>query len=614
MEKTIELFKSGVHNILPSEKIPLDAAKDSSNFYTKNGKVVLVHGRKELEEMGAVGTTTGLHVGYKVDGTKIIYVKFGTVIKYWSGTAWEDCITGLIEDAEYVFANYSSLSGAFTIVSGVDGLWKIVNANPASPIDVYNSAKNFKGYVIVDRGRSILWNREKDKTGLYGSWIDRQNSTVYTAVSNEVIGTGNGATKTFTNTLVFKAGGTYRNCFAITVTDGTETFTDNYLGVLTGSAGGTGTINYATGAISVTFNANVTNLQNVTCNYQWEDITDNGILDFSYSAPRQAGEGFQFPQDEGGDAILNVEVGQDGVYYSLKSQSAYSLSLDADDTGADNLVYRKDMGLPNFRASVSTNRGIVFMNTANPTSPKLTILQKNKVSLDVEPVELFPHFDFSEYDYSDCSLSSYDNWVLVFCKKQGADNNNSILMCDIKAKTVDICSYSGKMAVQANNNLYVSDSITRTVFETFTGFDDLGLGIDAYWEGKDIQFTNNLNKVRRLRYKGHIDPDQIIGIYIAVESGAYSKVGTIDGSQSYVNYNDILTIGSQMIGEDIVGGDVVDSKYGYYMEVKIKTGKFRTLSVKLVPEGIGYFDFDLMTFWDILTFENRIPKSYRTKQ
>jgi len=603
MDKTIELFKSGVHNILPSEKIPLDGSKDSSNFFTKNGKVVLVHGRKELATIGVAGTTTGIHVGYKVDGTKIIYVKFGTSIKYWDGSAWQNCLTGLTSSAEYVFSNYSSLSGACTIISGVDGLWKVISANPASPIDAFNDAKNFKGYVLVDRGRSLLWNRAKDKTGLYGSWIDRQNSTVYTSVSEE-------DTASLSGTLAFKAGSSYRNCFAvqITITATSEVYTDTYLGTLTGSAGGTGTINYATGAYTLS-NAGVG-----TANYQWENITVQGILDFSYSATRLAGEGFQFPQDEGGDAILSVEVGQDGTYYSLKSQSAYSLSLDADDVGATNEVYRKDMGLPNFRASVSTNRGIVFINTANPTSPKLTVLQRNVTSLAVEPVELFPQFDFSEYDYTDCSFSSYDDWVLIFCKTEGATNNDRILLCDTAKKTVDIVAYSGKMAVQANNRLYVADSITQTVYETFSGFDDLGLKIDAYWKSKDIQFTPSLNKVRRLRFKGHIDPDQKVDIYISLEGSGYTKVGTIDGSATYVNFNDILSIGSQMIGEDVIGGDVVDTKYGYYMEVKIKTAKFRTLSFQLIPTGIGYFDFDLMTFWGILTFENRIPKLYRTKQ
>lgn len=42
---------------------------------------------------------------------------------------------------------------------------------------------------------------------------------------------------------------------SVEIGDGTETFTDNGMGSLAGSAGGTGTINYATGKLAVSFNA-----------------------------------------------------------------------------------------------------------------------------------------------------------------------------------------------------------------------------------------------------------------------------------------------------------------------------------------------------------------------
>lgn len=53
----------------------------------------------------------------------------------------------------------------------------------------------------------------------------------------------------------------------LVITDSVETFTDNGDGTLTGSAGGTGTIVYATGAWAVTFNAAPTH--NVTGSYDW---------------------------------------------------------------------------------------------------------------------------------------------------------------------------------------------------------------------------------------------------------------------------------------------------------------------------------------------------------
>jgi hypothetical protein len=60
------------------------------------------------------------------------------------------------------------------------------------------------------------------------------------------------------------------------VTDGTETFSDDGYGRLTGDADGSGTIDYDTGALAVTFNANVTNEQAVTAEYERDVV---GVLD-----------------------------------------------------------------------------------------------------------------------------------------------------------------------------------------------------------------------------------------------------------------------------------------------------------------------------------------------
>lgn len=615
MDFTIPAFISGTHNLIDPENIPKDAAQASQNFVTMDGKTVLIPGRQLLGAAGVVGGTTGFHKSFKVDGSSLIFAKRGTAIQYWDGSAWQNCITGLVATDEYTFANYSSLSGASTFINGPGGFWKVMNANPGSPIDIYDAAKNFKGYIIIDRGRTLLWNRDRDKTGLYISWIDRQNSTVYTTVTNEAIGVS-GSTA-YSGTLTFKGGGARRNCFGVsmeaTVAAGTETFTDNGNGVLTSNFGGTGTINYATGAYSVTFSDVTTG--SVTSDYQWEDAAIKGVADFTHSATRLAGEGAQFPQDIGGDAILNVLVGQDGAYYSMKIHSAYRLALDADDLGATNDVYRTEMGLPFFRAAVSTDRGIFFINTSNPTKPEMTILERNAVSLSVEPKKLFTHFKFSDYVYDHASFAPYDRWIMVFCRTADSTTNNRILMCNILGKTVDVLVRTGNAAVQDGEALYIADSATTSVYDDFSGFDDLQSIIDAYWTSKDTVLSDsNLVKVRRFRFKGYIDPDQSAGIWMNLDDAGFSKVGTIFGGASYVNPADSQAIGGRFIGGGRIGGDAVANAYAYFMELKIKTGKFRKITFRLIPEGYGYFDFDMVTFWDILTFENRLPKAYRQKQ
>ncbi|MFQ5352399.1 MAG: hypothetical protein ACE5D3_04920, partial [Candidatus Binatia bacterium] len=85
-------------------------------------------------------------------------------------------------------------------------------------------------------------------------------------VEAETIGTGAGGTGPFAATLSYvpvRPG-------TVEVTDGTETLTDDGAGTITGSAGGSGTIDYATGAISVTFGAAVTTGDLVTTDYEFD--------------------------------------------------------------------------------------------------------------------------------------------------------------------------------------------------------------------------------------------------------------------------------------------------------------------------------------------------------
>lgn len=622
-DSIISAFTKGTWNLADDENIPKDAAQSSTNWLTRNGSLELANGRILVGDEGTGGKISGLHFGYKVDGTKVLYRKISTKIQYLNGSTWTDCVTGLTANADYTFNNYSSLAGAFTFATGVDGIFKFVNAFPTNAMNMTSSV-NFKGWSLIDKGRMLLWNRPEDKTGLYGSYIDRQRVTVtYTAVTNEVLASGNGTLKTFTGTLAFKAAGATRNCFGVTVTDTTETFTDNYLGVLTGSLGGTGTINYVTGAYSVTFNsAPASASNNIKANYTWEDSNAKGITDFRYSSTRVASEGFQFPQDIGGDAIMNVLLGLDGVYYSIKSNSAYSLKLPEDDVSAsatENNVYRRDLGLPFFRAATSTKNGIVFMNTANPSSPELTILKRNEIGTDTEPYTMFPHFDFSQFDYSDCDIDSYDAYIIVSCKKNGSDFNDVILFCDYTMQTVDVINYSSRMSAKNGDDLFVGSSISENVYQILNGFDDDGQIIENEWISKGEQYEalgiqESLKKIKKFRIKGYIDPDQKIEVYCSFDDDDFSLIGTIVGDGSYVDYSSPESIGNNLIGDKQVGGEVTDTIYPFFAELNVKSPKFRKRTVKLKTIGIGYASVSYFMDRDILIFERRIPKRFRTKQ
>jgi hypothetical protein len=61
--------------------------------------------------------------------------------------------------------------------------------------------------------------------------------------------TGDGSTQNFSNVVQFP----FISPGSVIITDNVETFTDNGSGVLVGDMGGTGSVNYTTGAISVSF-------------------------------------------------------------------------------------------------------------------------------------------------------------------------------------------------------------------------------------------------------------------------------------------------------------------------------------------------------------------------
>ena len=531
---------------------------------------------------------------------------------------WTTIITGLTDGVEGTFSNYSSLSGAFTYYGSQDGLWKIVNAFPENPIAMYAAATNFKGRILIDRGRMLLWGRQKDPTGLYGSYIDAQNGTVYTTVTGEAT-SGSG-------TLAFKGSHATAHCFGvtITVTSGGEVFTDNYDGTLTGSAGHTGTINYVTGAYVLTTGGGAG-----TGTYQWEDSNAKGVTDFTHSATRTANQGFQFPQDEGGDSILNVLLGQDGAYYSMKSHSSYVLSLDDTDLAATNLVYRKDIGLQGFRGAISTNKGIAFMNTSNSLKPEMTILQKSIVTNNVEPIILFPQFKFANYLYDDCAIDTWERYVVIFCKTAFASYNDTVLLCDMAANTVDPVSYEGRCTAKDSGNLYVGSGIVQNVYQLFNGFDDLGRPVTNYWISKKDQYQmatgfarslryqigERLKKYRRQKIKGTISNSQTLQVYVDCDGGGFQLVGTVLGTGDYVDYSSPQSIGSNMIGQSQIGGDDVNAAaYPFFTDFKVKLTKFRTRTIKLVATGIGYIDIQFLSDFDILVFETRLPVRFRQKQ
>lgn len=561
------------------------------------------------------GSSTGLHFGYKSDGTLVVLRKAGTTIQWFNGTYWLDIITGLEVEEIYAFSNYTSLAGNFIYVGGKSALYKVVCANPTDAINMYVEDRNFKGKIRIDRGRMFLWDRAEDKTGLYGSKIDPQSGSVYTTETSEVLGSS-GST-TYSGMLAFKSGNSRATCFGILITttiDGSAvTVTDDFNGNLKLSGDIIGTINYATGEYTITFSS-VTEA-NVEAEYQWEDSTNGGVADFRKSATRVAGEGFIFRQDEGGDKIQKVLI-QDGKYYSIKEKSVYEVNISADDSSATNLPYRLNIGIPSYNGAIETSIGIVFMNTANPDKPILTTLQKNTTGSELEPIILCPQFNFSDYVWDEMAMETYGEYVVFSGKTKESDKNNRLFLFNNRLNIIDIARFNVNNFTKDSGVLYAGSSVNFSISKILTGFDDDGSEPENYWIGRGELFsTQILKKIKKFQIKGKISRLCQLEVYISEDDEPFRLIGTVRGDADYVDFANSSTIGSSGIGVNSIGGNYGIQIFPYHTEFKFTSQpKFRKRNIKFIKRGIGYTSVQKFTDYDIRFFDDKLPKKYRIKQ
>jgi len=624
--KTINDFKWGTINTLEDRSIPRGASSNSLNWITSGDILELRRGSVILgNEVTGAGKITGVFVAKMSNSTEIAFRKRGRKLEYLKDETWTEVGTNIFpagattEDVS--FAMYYSIAGDQLFINSPNGtLIKVMVANPGSYVDMYDSSKNYKGYISIKQNRMSLWGYLAAKNTYYLSWIDDVVDNA-TDVAAENIGTGDGTDVTFTDTLAFKAGGAKRTCFAIVATDGTETFTDNKDGTLTGDKGGTGTINYMSGAISVTFNTAPTNLQALTCDYSWEDSTDQGICDFTFTSPtRVAGEGTFFLQNEGG--ILQNVFSYGSSEYCMHENKTWIVTLTADDTNATNLIYREKVGIPSREAGVATGNGIYYLDTSDDKDYQIRLLTMNAYG-NVIPVSISQQIiyekknvgiDLSDYLFDKTKMFEWGDYILCTCRTDISSENNIMIVYNKEIKSIDTQEYFVNGFAEYGGTLITADSFGNNVFTLFSGHDDDDSLIYNYWEGNNDNLDwDGLKKFKKIIIQGLIGPDQIIEVSASIDNGTYVLVGYIDGSGSYVDRSIAVSVGAVTIGKKEVGGggDGVTA-YNYERELNINQDKFDRIKLKFEAIGIGYAAISTHKYYDIRIKGRKRPTRYRS--
>jgi len=609
-EYKIRNFKSGLQTRLEDFSIERDAASKSLNWLTLGDRIELSGGYDVIGTENGAGKITGLGIGERVDGSKLAIRTRGQKIEYYDTATsdWVEIGTNKLgsdadgEDVAITF--YTSLAGYQAWISSPNsGLFKYLLANPDTIVDNYDSAKNFKGYVMAHDGRLLLWNRAKKKNYLYGSYKDVQDSNVYTTVSGEAVGSGG---TTYSGTLSAISG--KRTCFNVVFTDsGGQTLTDDKNGGFTGD--GTGTINYSTGAYSVTFSSTT---GTVTVDYDWENSTAKGLADFTFSSTRLATEGFFLPQPTGGDLQSIASYRTD--LYCLHRFNAWLFTMPVDDLNPTNQVFRENLGMENWRAAVATGDGIYYIDTSNPSDPQFKLLSLSQQNDQVEPRSFSFDVDLSGYDFSDGIGYRWGDYILFACKVLGDSVNNRLFAFNTIWKSFDVLSYNCSVLADNNGDLWAGEPSTDNVTQLFTGFTANGSLIENYWEGQLSEHDiAGLKKFKRLTVSGNIGTDQSCKVQISYDNGSWETLGTIDGTGSYVSSSGSTSVGVSMVGSKEVGGggDGVDAKW-YVREFRVRSGKYERAKIRFEATGVGYLSVSEIEFYDLKSYGQKNLKRYRT--
>lgn len=605
----VKNFDKGIVNQVEDFSIPENASPDSVNWVTEGDHIELSGGYQVLgTNLNVAGAITGLHTSLKVDGSYQVFRKNGQKLEYLqtAGT-WAETGSNIFgaagEDDEASFATYVSLAGYQTWVSSPNsGLFKIMTANPGS---YRTMSTTFAGYITIQNGRLLMWNRGNRKNYIYGSWKDAQNSTTYTTVTGEAVG-GSGSTA-YSGTLA-QATGT-RTVFNVVITDGTRVLTDDKNGGFTGD--GTGTINYVTGAYSVTFNTATTG--SVTASYEYENSASKGLADFSFTSPtRLALEGFFLPQPTGGD-ILSIESYRT-EFYCIHEKNTWLFSMPVDDLNPTNQVFREGAGMQNWRGSVATGDGIYYIDTSLESEPRIRLLTLEQVNNQVIPVVVTYNFNLSGLAFDKCAAIEWGNYILFACRTEGSEANNRVIAYNKIWKSVDVLNYFvGSFAV-LDTVLLGSDPLIQNVNTLFTSFVQGNSLIANYWTGKLTTLEMEyLKKTKRLNIEGDINISQTIQVYYAVDRQPFVLLGTIEGNGAYVDTSTPVTIGSPTIGSyEIAGGTTTGVQASHYRrEFIFQTPWFYQIQLKFVATGSGYASVSTIRYYDITTKNQKDIYRYR---
>lgn len=393
-----------------------------------------------------------------------------------------------------------------------------------------------------------------------------------------------------------------------------EVFVDDRAGGLTaqsGTAGASGTVNYATGEVSITTATPVTNTKKIYADYYYEDSTSGGIADFSKSATRLAGEGFTLRQDDGGYAIQNLFT-LEGDDYAIHTNTTWKSSISVDDETATNLLWNPKIGMKNWRGGAETSLGIVYVDTTDSNEPVLRRIQISDVSIRAKPISLSDKVDLSPYEFDQDVVYEWGNFLIFSGRTEDSTVNNRMFIYNKLWKSIEVHDVRVSVMAEYNGTLLAGDSASPNVFTIFSGLTDEESEIPNYFESgyTDLGYTGT-KVTKRGVLKGLIGIDQEFDLELSYDNGPYVKIATFNGRGEYVDQGQRVLIGPNTLGSTVIGGggDGIEA-HPFQVEFRINSPRYTEVSYRFVANKIGYLGISEFTLKDNRKRARRISAQY----
>lgn len=387
-----------------------------------------------------------------------------------------------------------------------------------------------------------------------------------------------------------------------------EVFQDNQQGVLTSQLGGTGTVNYGNGAISVTFNTAPTTSVAVIGNYYVENANSGGILDFTFniSAPTI---GMGYLELQGGTGPILASSGFQGIEYQFHLYRTWNVALptsvSAGYTSIQNQQYWSHLGVPYARAQYPTGDGILLLDNTYPVNPKFSILEipVGSTNLTVVPTWISEDLDLSDFDHTKSVVFQWGEYNVLACQPlvnglpQGY--NTVFFIQDTESKKWNMLDYSITCLSSFQGALLSGDSLSPNPFILFSGTDDDGSIIENFWDSSltDLGLQGQ-KKVRYFYVQGLIQRPQAFNVNYGINGGQMTKAYTILGTGSYVNSSSPVGVGSNTLGSTTIGSGEITA-LPFEIEFPVMTDYFEYIQIQFQALGIGWCQVNKFGFRDI---------------